>query len=98
MTRRNRPLIGTIDLSGRDQQANTEVSSARTAAPADHAARVAFEGGKDTIALTHLVTDRKDLVARLMDSYWARHYRVFSGAQNASARIMENLPPRRTGS
>jgi len=62
-------------------------------AAATVAARVAFAEGKDTISLTHLLPDRKDLNARLMDTYWARHDRVFSGSQNTSARIMENLPP-----
>ncbi len=96
MTRRNRPrFIGTLDLSGRDDQANREVAKILAELPEDHTARVAFAGGKDTIGLTHLLTDRVDLVARLMDTYWARHDRVFTSSQNTGAQIMENLPPRR---
>jgi hypothetical protein len=96
MASRHRPkLVGTIDLSGRDEQANREVAEILAELPADHPGRVAFEGGKDTIALTHLVADRRDLVARLMDSYWARHDRVFNSALNTGGRIMESLPPRR---
>jgi hypothetical protein len=53
------------DLSGRDEQANREVAAILAELPAEHQARVAFEGGKDTIALTHLVADRKDFVEQL---------------------------------
>jgi hypothetical protein len=95
---RNRPhLTGTINLSGRDEQANGEVAEILAELPADHPARLAFAMGKDTIALTHLLADRKDLNARLMDTYWARHDRVFSSSQNTSGRIMESLPSRRNG-
>jgi len=65
-------FTGSIDLSGRDDQANLEVAAILVELPADHAARVAFAEGKCTIALTHLLADRKDLNARLMDTYWAR--------------------------
>jgi hypothetical protein len=95
MVRHNRPrFTGTIDLSGRDEQANAEVAAVLEELPADHPALIAFKRGKDTVSLTHLLADRKDLVARLMNSYWARHDRVFSSSQNTSGRIMEHLPPR----
>lgn len=78
MARRNRPCFtGTPDLSGRDEQANAEVAAILAELPADHAARTAFAQGKCTIALTHLLADRKDLNSRLMDSYWARHDRIW---------------------
>ncbi|SRR6266852_3513283 len=96
MGRRNRLVSGPIDLSGRDEQANVEVADVLAELPEDHAARIAFAEGKDTITLTHLVADRKDLIARLMESYWARHDRVFNSAMNTGGRIMENLPPRRS--
>src|SRR5258708_10034803 len=92
MGRRNRLVSGPIDLSGRDEQANVEVAAVLAELPADHAALVAFSEGKDTIALTHLRADRRDLVARLMDSYWARPDHVFNTSLNTGGRIMGNLP------
>ena len=95
MVRRARTkIIGTIDLSGRDEQANAEVAAILGELPADHPARVAFAEGKDTIALTHLLADRMDVVKRLMDSYWSRHDRVFNSALNMGVQIMEKLPSR----
>jgi hypothetical protein len=44
--------------------------------PTDHPARIAFAEGKDTIALTHLVSDRKDLVKHLIDTVYARNSRI----------------------
>jgi len=64
-------LTEPIDLSGRDEQANVDVAAILVDLPADHAARAACASGKDTIALTHLLADRKDLVKRLIDSYSA---------------------------
>src|SRR5882762_8319428 len=72
MVRRNRPkLAETIDLSGRDEQADREVAAILAELPADHPARQAFAERRDTIALTHLVAARKDLVKRLVDTYFA---------------------------
>jgi hypothetical protein len=82
VTRRNRPrFTGTIDLSGRDEQANAEVAAILAELPADHPAPVAFAQGKDTIAPTHLLTDRMDLVKRLMDTYRAHNGRIFDKRQ-----------------
>ncbi len=76
--RRNRPsFAGKIDLSGRDEQANAEVSAILAELRADHPVRVAFAEGKDTIALTHLLADRMDLVKRLMETYHAYDRRIY---------------------
>jgi len=82
MVRRNRlKLTDPIDLSGRDEQANAEVAAILSELPEDHAVRTAFAEGKDTIALTHLLADRMDVVKRLMDTYWTRHDRIWDGVR-----------------
>ena len=65
MARRIRPLVGKIDLSGRDEQANAEVAAILGELPEDHPARVAFAAGRDTVAITYLVAGYPDLVERL---------------------------------
>ena len=78
MVRRSRlQVTGPIDLSGRDEQANTEVATILGELPPDHPARVAFAEGKDTVALTHLVAARKDLVDKLIETYFAHDRRIY---------------------
>jgi len=85
MVRHNRPkLTGPLNLSGRDEQANTEVVAILAELPADHPARVAFKREKDTITLTHLLADRRDLVGRLMETYWTRDDRIWNNSRGTA--------------
>ena len=60
-------------MDARDDMRDAEEHAAVTAAldqlPADHPARVAYLDHADTIALTHLVADRHDLVDALKEAY-----------------------------
>jgi hypothetical protein len=77
MVRRLRSALSSkIDLSGRDEQANTEVAAILGDLPEDHPARVAFAEGKTTAALTFLVADRPDLVEKLKATILARSGRA----------------------
>jgi hypothetical protein len=53
----------------RDAEEQAAVAAALSLLRSDHPARVAFENGLDTIALTHLVADRQDLVNALKKAY-----------------------------
>lgn len=44
--------------------------------PDDHPARQALRAGADTVALTHLVADRPELVAALTDEILAAYRRI----------------------
>ncbi len=53
----------------RDAEERAAVTAALEQLPADHPARVAYLDHADTIALTHLVADRPELVDALKEAY-----------------------------
>lgn len=53
----------------RDAEERAAVTAALELLPADHPARVAYQDHADTIALTHLVADRPELVEALKEAY-----------------------------
>jgi hypothetical protein len=55
----------------RDEIEHAEVAAALSELPEDHPARVAYLDYVDTIALTHLVADRPELVEALKKAYIA---------------------------
>jgi hypothetical protein len=83
MVRHNRPrLSGTINLSGRDDEADREVATILAELPPSHPARIAFAEGQHTAALTHLLLDRADLIERLKNTIFAcsaRSYENYYG-------------------
>jgi hypothetical protein len=71
----NRPSTDARD-DLRDAEEHAAVTAALEQLPADHPARVAYLDRADTIALTHLVADRPDLVDALKEAYLASHRRL----------------------
>ena len=67
-------MSGRYDLRDADEQA--AVAALLDALPPEHAARGAFDGVLDTIALTHLVADRPELVERLKEAFLAGYRRM----------------------
>ncbi|TMC55026.1 MAG: hypothetical protein E6J20_01255 [Chloroflexi bacterium] len=55
----------------RDSEEHAAISAALEQLPTDHPARKVFAEGVDTIALTHLVADRPELVEALKEAYLA---------------------------
>jgi hypothetical protein len=53
----------------RDAEERAAITAALEQLPADHPARVAYLDHADTIALTHLVADRPELVEALKEAY-----------------------------
>jgi hypothetical protein len=53
----------------RDAEEHAVITAALEQLPADHPARVAYLEHADTIALTHLVADRPELVEALKEAY-----------------------------
>jgi hypothetical protein len=59
----------------RDADEHAAIIKALDQLPSDHAARVAYSKGADTIALTHLVADRPDIVHAITEAYLAGYRR-----------------------
>jgi len=55
----------------RDSLEHVAVQEALAELPADHPARRAYSEGLDTIALTHLVRDRRNIAQALSEAYLA---------------------------
>jgi hypothetical protein len=53
----------------RDAEEHAAICAALEQLPADHPVRVAYLDRVDTIALTHLVADRPELVEALKEAY-----------------------------
>jgi hypothetical protein len=53
----------------RDAEEHAAITAALEQLPADHLAYKAFAEGADTIALTHLVADRPELIEALKDAH-----------------------------
>src|SRR5689334_18361328 len=62
----------------RDELEHADVAAALSELPDDHPARAAYCEGhnSDSISLTHLVGDRPDVVARLVQAYLAMSARI----------------------
>jgi hypothetical protein len=60
----------------RDAEERAAITAALESLPAEHQARTAFAEGADTIALTHLVADRPDLVEALKQAYLSGYGRL----------------------
>lgn len=63
----------------RDEIEHAEVAAALDALPEDYPARIAYSSGElsDSIALTHLLKDRPDLVERLVAAYMGHSSRIW---------------------
>ena len=72
----------------RDEIEHAQVAAILDELPWDHRARVAYYTGAreaaDSISLGHLLTDRMDLVERLVDAYMAHHDRIWARSSSAS--------------
>jgi hypothetical protein len=53
----------------RDAEEHRAIAEALSVLSAEHPARIAYAHGMGTIALTHLVADRRDIVATLTEAY-----------------------------
>lgn len=62
----------------RDEQEHAEVAALLNQLPSSHPAHDAHNRGAGTIELTHLVTDRSDLVEGLKNAYLAGWQRVLT--------------------
>lgn len=64
----------------RDDIEHAEVAAALSALPENHPAAVAYSSGamSDSIALTHLLHERRDLVDRLVAAYLEHNARIWS--------------------
>lgn len=67
----------------RDDIEHAEVAQIVSELPEHHAARAAYLSGArqaaDSLSMTHLVTDRMDLVQRLVAAYLAHADRIWTG-------------------
>lgn len=59
----------------RHPEEHAAVAAALERLPPDHRARAAYAEGLDTIALTHLVADRPELVVALTEAFLAGYRR-----------------------
>jgi hypothetical protein len=59
----------------RDADEHADVWAALKGLPPDHPARRAYSEGADTITLTHLVRERRDIVEALTEAYLAGYWR-----------------------
>jgi len=69
-------------LDTRDADEHAAVTVALSNLPPDHPARRAYAEGADTVKLTHLVADRRDIIAALTEAYlagWRRSLARWSG-------------------
>jgi hypothetical protein len=64
----------------RDELEHEDVAAALSGLPHDHPAAVAYSTGalSDSIALTHLLKGRRDLVDRLVAAYLGHNDRIWS--------------------
>ncbi|HWM41485.1 MAG TPA: hypothetical protein VNP36_03515 [Burkholderiales bacterium] len=64
----------------RDELEHAEVAAALSELPDDHPARAAYSTGalSDSIALTHLVKDRRDISERLVAAYLSHNARIWA--------------------
>ncbi len=67
-------------LDKRDAQERAEVAALLAVLPPEHPAREACARGTDTIALTHLVADRPELVEALKQAFLAGYARLLEGS------------------
>ena len=70
----------------RDDIEHAEVVAALSELAEAHPARVAYCSAaiSDSIALTHLLKDRQDLVDRLVAAYLAHRYRIWNRSSSAA--------------
>jgi hypothetical protein len=59
----------------RDADEHADVWAALQGLPHDHSARRAYSEGADTITLTHLVRERREIVEALTEAYLAGYRR-----------------------
>ncbi|HVB48966.1 MAG TPA: hypothetical protein VNF69_11305 [Burkholderiales bacterium] len=64
----------------RDAQESAEVAALLAVLTSGHPAREACARGADTIALTHLLADRPDLVEALKQAFLAGYARLLEGS------------------
>lgn len=66
----------------RDDIEHAQVAAALSELPEDHPARLAYCSGavSDSIALTHLLKERRDLVDRLVAAYLGHNHRICAKA------------------
>jgi hypothetical protein len=66
----------------RDELEHAEVARILSELPAEHPARVAYATGAreaaDSISISNLIADRRELVAALVDAYLAANRRIFA--------------------
>ena len=71
----------------RDEIEHAEVAAVLAEVPEDHPARVAhYSGAREacsSIGLSHLLTDRMDLVKRLTAAYFGHQGRILANSQGA---------------
>ncbi len=72
----------------RDAIEHAEVAQVLAELPADHPARVAYSSGAreaaDSLSLSHLLSERMDLVARLVAAYMGHSRRIQEGCRGAA--------------
>jgi hypothetical protein len=66
----------------RDAEERAAITAALEQLPADHPALKAFADGADTIALTHLVAGRPELVEALKEAYLKGFGRLLHSARH----------------
>ena len=77
----------------RDEIEHAEVAQVLAELPEDHPAKIAYYSGAreaaDSLSLSHLLTDRMDLVKRLTAAYFGHNDRIwarYTGAAHLSRR------------